>query len=356
MKQKTRKMSIKTKLLLLSSTLILVICMLLGVLAYVSVKSGMIEMGVEEAEMAAKVAVDVADSELVSKIVPGCESTEEYQQLLLDLRKVQENLGIEYLYTLYADGGKVYYGVDTDTSELQAEVGKEFEKSYEELKQVFEGKEYVQEYIDSSEYGDIISAYMPIKNKEGKVVAVIGSDYNASGVLAKIKNISTQIIMFTILCEIIAIIIMSLISGKITKGMRIVNQKLYDLVHSKGDLTQKLDITSGDEMELIAGNVNSLLEHIREIMLNISRNSNNLTGSAKNIVQNISDAELNITDISSTMEEMSAGMEETSASLNQINTSVFSVYWFIPFFKEYALNFIYGSNSLSSSIPFKLYI
>ena len=326
MKQKTRKMSIKTKLLLLSSTLILVICMLLGVLAYVSMKSGMIEMGVEEAEMASKVAVDVADSELVSKIVPGCESTEEYQQLLLDLRKVQENLGIEYLYTLYADGGKIYYGVDTDTSELQAKVGKEFEKSYEELKQVFEGKEYVQEYIDSSEYGDIISAYMPIKNKEGKVVAVIGSDYNASGVLAKIKNISTQIIMFTILCEIIAIIIMSLISGKITKGMRIVNQKLYDLVHSKGDLTQKLDITSGDEMELIAGNVNSLLEHIREIMLNISKNSNNLTDSSKNIVQNISNAEINITDISATMEEMSAGMEETSASLNQINTSVFSVY------------------------------
>lgn len=123
MKQKTKKMSIKTKILLLSSVLVLLICMLLGGLAIASMKSGMIAMGVEEAEMAAKVAVDAVDSELVSKLVPGCESRSEYKKLLSDLRKAQENLGIKYLYTLYADEGKVYYGVDTDKSENQAKVG-----------------------------------------------------------------------------------------------------------------------------------------------------------------------------------------------------------------------------------------
>lgn len=326
MKQKTRKMSIKTKILVLSSILILAICMMLGSMAYVNVKVGMTSMGIEEAEMAAKVAVNIADSELVSQLTPGCESTDVYQQLLSDLREVQESLGIEYLYTLYLEEGKIYYGVDTDQSELQAKVGQAFEKTYEELHSVFEGNEYVQEYIDSSEYGDIISAYMPIKDKDGKVIAVIGSDYNASNVLARIDRIKFQVIIYTILCQIVAILVMSLISGSITRGLRTVNQKIFDLVHSEGDLTQKLDITSGDEMELIAGNVNSLLEYIREIMLNIAHNSNSLTDSSKKIVENISEAELNITDVSATMEEMSAGMEETSASLNQINSSVFSVY------------------------------
>ncbi|MDY5576447.1 MAG: methyl-accepting chemotaxis protein [Lachnospiraceae bacterium] len=326
MKQKTRKMSIKMKILLPASILILVICVSLGALAYMSVKSGMTEMGIEEAEMVAKMAVNVVDSDLVSALVPGCESTEGYKQTLSALRNVQENFGIEYLYTLYEDKGKVYYGVDTDKSELQAKVGKPFEKSYDEMKKVFEGEAYVQEYIDHSEYGDVISAYMPIKNKEGKVIAVIGSDYDASNVLEKVDKIAIQIVLSTIICEIIAVLIMCLISSRITRGLRIVNQKIYDLVYSKGDLTQKLDITSGDEMELIAGNVNSLLEHIREIMLNIAGNSLKLTGSSKNIVDNIAGAELNITDISATMEEMSAGMEETSATINQVNESVVSVY------------------------------
>ena len=45
------------------------------------------------------------------------------------------------------------------------------------------------------------------------------------------------------------------------------DDKIYEIVHNEGDLTQKLDIHSGDEMELIAGNVNALLEYIRGIML-----------------------------------------------------------------------------------------
>lgn len=326
MKQKTRKMNIRLKILLPSSLLILVICMGLGVLAYMSINSGMTAMGVEEAEMAAKVAVNVVDAELVSQLTPGCESTEAYQTILKALRKVQENFGIEYLYTLYTDGKKVYYGVDTDKSEVQAKVGEVFEDSYDEMKKVFAGEAYVQEYIDHTESGDVISAYLPIKNSEGKVVAVIGSDYDASNVMEKVDGISNQIILSTIICEIIAILIMSLISGKITKALRVVNQKIYDLVHSKGDLTQKLEINSGDELELIAGNVNSLLEHIRGIMLNIAGDSGKLTDSSKNIVDNIANAELNITDISATMEEMSAGMEETSASISQINDSVVSAY------------------------------
>lgn len=64
---------------------------------------------------------------------------------------------------------------------------------------------------------------------------------------------------------------MNFLSGRITKGLRIVDQKIYDLVHSNGDLTQKLEITSGDEMEMIADNLNSLLEHIRGIMLSIEK-------------------------------------------------------------------------------------
>lgn len=319
MNQKTRKQSILIKILIPASVLILVICMMLGLLAYSRIKSGMTAMGVEEAEMAAKVAADIADSELVSNLEPGCESTEEYQKLLSDLRNVQENLGIEYLYTLYVEEGKVYYGVDTDKSELQAEVGKEFEKSYEQLKDVFEGKPYVQEYIDSSEYGDIISAYMPITNSEGDVVAVIGSDYNASGVLKKISDMALQIVMIIIVCEIIAILIMSMIARRITRGLRTVNGKIYDLVHNEGDLTQKIEIKSGDEMELIADNVNNLLEYIREIMINIASDSKSIMDSSQKTVKNISEAELNITDVSATMQEMSAGMEETSASIGQIN-------------------------------------
>lgn len=227
---------------------------------------------------------------------------------------------------MYTDGSSLYYGVDTDKSELQAKVGQEFEKSYEMLAPVFQGEDFVQDYIDYSEYGDLITVYTPIRNSAGEIVGILGSDYDASNVVEKLNDTTSQVITVTVICLIVALLILGFTVSRISKSLKLVNKKIYDLVHSEGDLTQKLVVKSGDEMELIANNVNKLLEHIREIMLNIAENSVQLNSSSKNIVQSLAGAETNITDVSATMQEMSAAMEETSASLSQVNDSVGKVY------------------------------
>ena len=105
-----------------------------------------------------------------------------------------------------------------------------------------------------------------------------------------------------------------------------VNAKIYDLVHNEGDLTQKLDVRSGDELELIAGNVNELLAYIRKIMIGISSGSMRLMSSSRKMVDHLSSADESITDVSATMQEMSAAMEETTSSLNQITEAIDEIY------------------------------
>lgn len=326
MKQRTRRLSIRVKVLFLASVLILTICVIMGAASYRSINEGMVSVGVEEADMAAQFAVKVIDGDLVSELVPGCEGTEGYQTLLTAMRKVQEEFGIAYLYTLYTDGSRIYYGMDTDQSELHADVGQPAEETYEQLEGIFAGEDYIQDYIEYSEYGELISVYKPIRNSAGEIVGIVGCDYDAANVVAKLNAMISQVIVIALICMVVSLILLNLIVGQITKSLRRVNQKIYDLAHSEGDLTQKLNITTGDEMELIAGNVNTLLEYIRGIMVHIAADSTQLNNSSQNIVQNLSKAELNITDVSATMEEMSAAMEETSASLNQINEAVGKVY------------------------------
>lgn len=326
MKQKTRKVSVRTKVLVPAIVFIIAICVLQGGSAYRSIDDGMVKMGVEQAQMAAQVAADAVDSKLISDFEVGCEDTAQYQTVLASLRKVQQKYNIEYLYLLYSDGSKVYYMVDTDTSELQAQYGQEFEKSYEQLAGAFSGEEVAQEYIDRTEYGNLISVYRPITNSRGEVVAVLGSDYNANNILSKLNESTRNVIIMAVICLVVSVVLMGITVENICRSLRAVNQKVYDLVHSEGDLTQKLDIHTGDELELIADNINKLLEHIRSIMLNIAHNSEQLTDSSKKVVGNLSSAEMNVTDVSATMEEMSAAMEETSASLNQVNASIISVY------------------------------
>lgn len=282
-------------------------------------------MGVEQAQMASAVAAMTVDSELVSGLKPGDEGTEGYRIALEELRSTQETCGIEFLYILYTDGEKVYYSLDTDSTQSQHAIGDEFEVSYQELESVFRGEAYVQDYIDKTEDGDLISAYLPINDSNGNVVAIVGCDYDASNVVTRLNTNVSRLIFMAVICLVVAVLILSLTINAIMRGLRIVNQKIYDLVNNEGDLTQKLDIHTGDEMELIANNINSLLEHIREIMRNISANSKQLNAASKTIAANLSNAEMNISDVSATMEEMSAAMEETNASLNQISEEVVSV-------------------------------
>jgi len=325
MKQKTRKLGIQLKIMIPTILVLILACVFMGGSSYVQISNGMVELGVEQAEMAADIAVTVVDGDAVMGLQPGDEDSAAYQKVLKSLREIRETCGIEFLYTLYTDGSSVYYGVDTDDSEDQCAIGEEFESSYEEMAGVFSGQNYVQDYIDKTEYGDLISAYRPIYNSKGEVVAVLGSDYNASKVSERVDKNLRNILILAGVSIVGAAIVLTLIIGQIVKGLRNVNQKVYDLVNNEGDLTQKLDIRSGDEMELIAGNINELLEYIRGIMKNISANSEQLNSSSKAIAGNLMSAEMSISDVSATMEEMSAAMEETNASLNQISEAVFQV-------------------------------
>ena len=326
MKQKIRRLSIKFKILIPASLCVLVLCVIMGWSSYKHMNDGMVAMGVQEADMAANLTLQMLDGDQVEKIVPGAEQGDEYKGVLAALKNMKDSCNIAYLYTLYTDGTDVYYGVDVEATEDVSYLGESFDASYEELKSVFEGQEYVQDYIDKTEDGDLVTVYKPITNSAGKVVAVLGCDYDASDITQNLNASLTQIIRIGVICLILAVVLLGVIISTITKGLQKVDNKIYEIVHNEGDLTQKLEIHSGDEMELIAGNVNALLEYIRGIMLKISDNSEQLNVSSRKMAENLSAAETNITDVSATMEEMSAAMEETNASVAQIGTSVDLVY------------------------------
>lgn len=323
MKIKVRRYSIRWKILIPATVLIIAMCVIIGLNSYIRIKTGMIQLGVEEAQMAASTAGFVVSGDALSGVAKGFESTEEYQNNLTALRQVQDLCGIAFLYTLHTDDNvRLYYGIDTDDSTNQKRPGDVFDGEYAEFAEVFAGKEYVQDYIDETADGSLISAYLPIKDSTGKVVAILGCDYDASYVVGRIEGARNSILQISAICLVITLLILNLVVNRMMRSLNKVDRKIYDLVHNEGDLTQKLNITSGDELELIAENINTLLEYIRGIMLNISRNSAQLGASTGTIADSLVSAKDNISDISATMEQMSAAMEETSASLYQVDESV----------------------------------
>ncbi|MCM1468574.1 MAG: methyl-accepting chemotaxis protein, partial [Alistipes sp.] len=326
MNHKTRKFGIKLKIMIVASVLVICTICLLSVTFLKRFEDDMVYMGVEQARVAARMAVLQVDGEELEQIKTGGEAEEIYQKLLTELRSVKKDCNMAFLYTLSTDGQNVYYGVDTDETASQNEIGQVFETPYSELKKVFEGEEYVQDYIDSTEDGELITAYVPVRDSDGNIVAILGSDFDASRIVAKIKETQINILILGGVSILAALIILNFVIGSITKSIKTVNAKLFELAHNEGDLTQTLHVKTGDEMELMAENVNELLEYIHKIMVNISEDSGTLSTSTEVVVQNLTSAGEHILDISATMQQMSAAMQETTASLNEIGVSVDEAY------------------------------
>lgn len=326
MKQTKKRISIRLKILLPVVFLVAVLCVILGISSYRKMNDGMVAMGVEQADMVSKMAVKVIDGDVLKTLEPGCEDSAEYQELRDALCDIQQSYGIAFLYTLHTDGNSVYYGIDTDMSEECADYGEEFEVSYEELEECFAGEEYVQDYVDETVDGDLISVYKPIYDSTGAVVAVLGCDYDAGHVSERLADSSKQIVLIAVVALVVGVLVLCLVINAMLNGLKQVEEKVYELVSSEGDLTKQLEIKSRDELESIAENINSLLAYIRGIMITISDNSMKLDGSSGTIVRKLSQAEMSISDVSAFMEEMSASMEQTNFSLNQITESVGQVY------------------------------
>lgn len=326
MKQRCRKLSIRMKIILSVIGIMVVVFGFLGGSSIITMKTNLIEMGGEQAQVAAGLALGVVDADELVKLKPGDEDGKLYNSIVEPLREMQKACGVKYLYTLTTDGTKVYYGVDTDETEGRCAIGEEYNHAYADLKSVFEGNRYVAETIENDGFGDLIIAYEPIKNSKGEVVAILASDYDASGITSRLNDMMMNIVVLSAIGFVFAFLITFLVAGMVTKGIKQVNVKLYDLVHNEGDLTRKLNVKSGDEMEIMAKNLNALLDHIRTIMLKISANSTSLHESCTLIAENLQVSADGVADVSSTMEEMSAAVEETSVSFEQIHDSVGDVY------------------------------
>lgn len=305
--------------------LIILVCVVLGGTSYTRIKKGMIEMAVEEASLAAKVAAKSVNPAWIHDVVPGAEGTVTYNLLLSQLRRLKEECGMLYMYTIYLENGKSYYGIDTDESEEQKKIGEAYDSDYETLLSVLNGEIRSPNVIETSGDEHLLSVYAPIYENE-EVIGILGCDYNAESASEKINTTIKSVIIIAILCMILAVGVMNVIVRAIMRNLVTINAKIYDLVNNEGDLTQTLDVKSGDETELIAENINNLLRYMHEIMTSISANSSKINESSNSMVDNVSQAEINITDVSATMEQMSAAMQETSASMNQIAESVNQIY------------------------------
>lgn len=310
---KVRKISIFNQLFILLALLLLIGNGALGISVYNRIESALFKQIQSNVINIAQCAAANVSGDLLKDIEAGDEGTEAYLQIVDELALFRDNSELEYIYTLRKVGTEQFvFIVDSDPEEPAA-IGDECEFT-EAMGAACDNKvTLADDEPFSDEWGTHISAYSPVIF-DNEVVGAVGVDISANWVEDQMLALRNLVIIICLIIYVVSLTVLMLLMMKFKRSMKKLNDKVIELASGSGDLTKEIDIRTGDELEVIAGNMNSFIRQIRNLVAEVSLSVTELINNSDELNDTIDNNSMIMSSMNLEIEGISANMEECSAS------------------------------------------
>lgn len=314
---KVRKISISRRLILLISIVTLICSAILGICVYQMEKNSLITISKKNGMELAACAAAAVDGDAFAQITEGMENSDEFQQVYDVLAGYRDNSSIEYIYSMkQLPDESVVFVVDTDTEE-PAGIYEEYGTLDKVTEALTTKTTTADDEVTTDEWGSYYSAYSPIYNQAGDAVGIVGVDVSIDWINAQLFAVRNIILLICILCVAFGVICAVVIGNGIGKNLKILNNKITELNTGDGDFSKAIRMNSGDELEVIADNVNLLLNEFQNLILSIYGTSDRIFQNGNQLKQITNSNTANCFNINSELGNISANMEECAASNEQ---------------------------------------
>lgn len=255
-----------------------------------------------DAKNIAAESISSIDGDKLEKVIDNksMESTE-YKELQYSMMEFKSDNDIKYFYTLAKkDEDKAYIVVDASLVD-PSPLGEEYDLE-DEMTEALNGNISFTKKPVEDEYGIFISAYAPIKNSSGEIIALAGADKDVTSFIHVRTILSNAIITVSVVLIILAVLMSIVFSKKISSGVKSLTVGLNYM--SDGDLTVPINVNTNDEIETIADSVNN-------VRLKTSNTLGVLMQSCENVIERIDN-------LSAVSQEMAASSEEVAAMIQEV--------------------------------------
>jgi len=265
-------------------------------------------------------AVNVIDGDKLERVIQNKSmDSDEYKEIEQSMISFKSDNNIRYFYTLAKDeDDSAYILVDAalaDKSELGEEYGLE-----EEMKEAFQGTPSFNEEPTKDEYGTFISGYAPIKNSNGKVIAIVGVDKDVANYIYIKTRIISDSIIASIVILILSVLSSIIFSKKITSNVNQIKDVLNAM--KQGDLTVSINVLSKDELQAIAEEINDFREGTAETLRLAKSVSYDVMQQSETLSAVSQELAASSQVISNSVEEVSKGSNDQAGELMNISNAI----------------------------------
>lgn len=117
---------------------------------------------------------------------------------------------------------------------------------------------------------------------------------------------------------IIVLVVFKTIAGPAKRAGKHIERIIGQMENNEGDLTERIDIKSRDEIGRLVGGFNNFVQQLQGVVRKIKDESFKLLESSQNVKEQIETSNESAVNVSASMEELSASMEEVAATIEQI--------------------------------------
>ncbi len=151
-------------------------------------------------------------------------------------------------------------------------------------------------------------------------VAVVSA--SAAELLAPVRTMRNLNVTIGLTVLLVAGVIIFLVARGIVRPIVKTGEVLADIAQGDGDLTQRLNITSQDEVGQLAGHFNAFVEKIHSLVVQVSENVTTLADSSGEMSSTATEMNTTADDMTERANKVADATEQMSSNLNTIAGSV----------------------------------
>jgi len=241
-----------------------------------------------------------------------------YEKTRVRLLEIKELSGCVYLYTMAQSNGDTWrYIIDgsgePDDPDNFSEMGTEEDTSaYDDAfrRVLISGKTENGNLVDQGEWGWLVSIYAPIKNSAGKIVGIVGCDFNGEHLHDTIVANNKQQVIIGVISVLLGLVLILFLMSQIFSSLGKINSILKEISLGEGDLTGRIETGKDDEIGELAGYFNLTMEKIRNLVGTIKYKINGLNHTSFELSTNMGETSTAVQKITSNLDNMESLMEK----------------------------------------------
>ncbi len=139
-----------------------------------------------------------------------------------------------------------------------------------------------------SEWGWQISVYGPVKNSKGKIIGIVGCDYNVDYIIRMTKNQVVLITFLGLVSVVLGVITVYIFTNFLFGALAKITSAMETVSKGNADLTQRIPEQKSMELGSLAKSCNNVIQKLSDLIGELQNQSNILKDSGVTLTNSMS--------------------------------------------------------------------